>query len=893
MPTSFQEKLYSMSSSDRPGQLTPMLRQYYDIKRRHPGTLLFFRLGDFYEMFFDDAVTGARELEITLTARHKEKGSPIPMCGVPYHAATGYIAKLVRKGYRVAVCEQVEDPASASKLVRREVVRIITPGTALESQILDNRQNNYLASVCGSGEAMGLALADISTGDLLAAQFRQSNALSMIREQLSLFSPSEIILPRSLLPLFSSNAFSAESLSDAGLRPLTREGDERLGSRGSEGIVRASLDTAAITDLDDWIFGFEHAESVLLQGLGVTTLDGFGLSGLPYAVEAAGAALHYIQETQRLPATHFASINIFTSHDSLVLDPTTTVNLELTSSLDGKPALSLLGVLDQTLTAMGARLLRQRLLRPVVDLAEINARLDAVEDLLKSSIRRDRLRKQLEAVADLERLAGRVSMQRANARDLSALGQSLDLIPTIAEQIGQSTAELLASLKADLDDLPDIRQLITASIADDPPAAANEAGMIREGFHSELDQLRALARNGKGYIASIETRERTRTGISSLKIKFNNNFGYFLEIGNAHRNRIPEDYERKQTLVNAERYTTPELKEYETRVLGAEQRILELETEIFRDIRNRIAVEVPRLLSVSRAVASIDVLSALAETAARRGFTKPAVHTGDALEIRAGRHPVIESSVERFVPNDVSMNNSTDRLLIITGPNMGGKSVYLKQTAIIVLLAHMGSFVPAESAQVPLTDRIFTRVGASDNLSRGRSTFMVEMIETANILNTSTPRSLILLDEVGRGTSTFDGLSLAWAIAEYIHDDAMHAAKTMFATHYHEMTELAKLRPGVRNYQVVVSESGGDIVFLRRVVPGAASKSYGIEVARLAGLPRSVIDRAREILGNLEQNELDPAGRPKFARHLKKPSKLLNQPSLLDLVDDGQSEEER
>lgn len=875
-----------------------MLRQYHDIKRRHPGTLLFFRLGDFYEMFFDDAVTGARELEITLTARHKEKGAPIPMCGVPYHAASAYIAKLVRKGYRVAVCEQVENPASASKLVRREVVRIITPGTALESQILDGRQNNYLASVCGSGEAMGLALADISTGELLAAEFPHPNALSQIRQQLSLFSPSEIILPRSIHPLFSSQTFFADSLSDSGLTLSPGEGDrssgdEGLGNSGVEGNVKPALDTVAITELDDWIFGFEHAESVLLRGLGVSTLDGFGLAGRPYAVEAAGAVLHYIQETQRLPAAHFSSINIFTSQDSLVLDPTTTVNLELTSSLDAKPALSLLGVLDRTLTAMGARLLRQRLLRPSVNLEEINARLDAVEYMLKSSIRRDRLRRQLESVADLERLAGRVSMQRANARDLSALGLSLDLIPSIAEQIDQAGAQLLGSLKEDLDDLPEIRRLIAASIADDPPAATNEPGMIREGFHTELDQLRALARNGKGYIASIESRERARTGISSLKIKFNNNFGYFLEISNAHRNRIPEDYERKQTLVNAERYTTPELKEYETRVLGAEQRILELETEILRDVRNRIAVQVPRLISVSRAVASLDVLAALAETSARRGFTKPVVHTGDTLEIRAGRHPVIESSVERFVPNDVVMNNSTDRLLIITGPNMGGKSVYLKQTAIIVLLAHMGSFVPAESALIPLTDRIFTRVGASDNLSRGRSTFMVEMIETANILNTSTPRSLILLDEVGRGTSTFDGLSLAWAIAEYIHDDAQHAAKTMFATHYHEMTELAKLRPGVRNYQVVVSESAGDIVFLRRVVPGAASKSYGIEVARLAGLPLSVIDRAREILGNLEQNELDPAGRPKFARHLKKPSKLFNQPSLLDLVDDSRSEEER
>ncbi|MFN7945007.1 MAG: DNA mismatch repair protein MutS [Blastocatellia bacterium] len=891
-------------SSNTSAQLTPMLRQYHEIKKLHPGTLLFFRLGDFYELFFDDALLGAREMEITLTARQKEHGTPIPMCGVPYHAATGYIAKLVRKGYRVAICEQTEDPKAAKKLVRREVVRVITPGTALEAQLLESRQNNYLAAVCGAGEGMGLALLDLSTGEFLATQFKGESAWSKIQEQLEVFAPRELIHPASLTALIrrageshqspageSDSSPSASSSAATASGHITASGNTT--ARGSNGTPDSgSLSDAgreaplALTPLDDWIFGHDHAEGLLRTQFSVTSLDGYGLGDKPFAVCAAGAAVHYVNETQKAQAAHLSEITCFELSDCLLLDATTVSNLELVTSSDGNARHSLLGVIDETMTGMGARLLRQWLLRPLIRIGEIETRLDAVEELKGSAIRRDQARRLLEPLADIERLAGRITLGRANARDLVALRQSVEILPRLRQVLSDSRASLLQVLSDSLDDLEDVRALIAEAIADDPPATVNEPGMIRDGFNAELDELRHLAHSGKSYIAAIEARERGRTGIASLKVKFNNVFGYFIEISHSNRDKIPADYERKQTLANAERFTTPELKEYEAKVLGAEERICTLEVELFTEIRRRIAQETKRIQGVARAVATLDVLSSLAEVAARRGYTRPQLHEGDEIEIRAGRHPVIETLGERFVPNDLLVNNTTDRLLIITGPNMGGKSVYLKQSALIVILAQMGSFVPAQSARLSVTDRIFTRVGAADNLARGRSTFMVEMTETANILNTATARSLVLLDEVGRGTATFDGLSIAWAVAEYLHDHPHHSARTLFATHYHEMTELSKLRPGVKNYQVAVSERGGEIVFLRKVVPGSASKSYGIEVARLAGLPLNVVERAREILSNLEQNELDPAGRPKFARHLKKPSARINQQSLFDSPED-------
>lgn len=850
-----------------------MLKQYQEIKLQHPGTLLFFRLGDFYELFFDDAVIGSRELDITLTARHRERGNPVPMCGVPYHAASGYIAKLVRKGYRVAICEQTEDPKTTTKLVRREVVRVITPGTAIDSQLLDARDNNYLASVYGTGSGMAVAFLDLSTGEFLATQFSGDEAWPRAMEQLECFSPREIIFPKSLEPLFKSGNATPDA--DSGAQVLSFSGLHPV-----------------LIPLDEWFFSIDRARELLLSHFGVASLEGFGLGGRDLAAAAAGGVLHYVRETQKDDAGHITGLSYFEPADYLILDQPTVRNLELIEALDGSRARTLIGVIDETVTGMGARLLKQWLLRPSMKLGELNARLDAVEELKNALILRDRLRTELKRIADLERLMARISLGRANARDLIALKSSADAIPTIKETLADATSSLLEVLAEGLDELQDLRDLIGKSIADDPPATLTDGGFIRAGYNQELDELRGLSASSKSFIASIESRERGRTGISSLKVKFNNVFGYFIEVSKANLKSVPPDYERKQTLTNAERYTTPELKEYEAKVLGAEERISEIEQLLFAEIRQAVSVETKRVQAVAHALAMLDSLLSLAEVAARRSYCRPTLTEDDEIYIRTGRHPVIEATGERFIPNDTYMNNSTDRLLIITGPNMGGKSVYLRQAALITILAQIGSFVPAEEARVAIVDRVFTRVGASDSLARGRSTFMVEMTETANIVNTATPRSLILLDEVGRGTSTFDGLSLAWAIAEYLHDNPQHAAKTLFATHYHEMTELAKLLPGVRNYQMAVKESGGTIVFLRRVVEGTASKSYGIEVARLAGLPRTVTERAREILLNLEANELDVTGKPKFARHL--PSrKAAPQPTLFEAANDAVVDELR
>ncbi|MFZ4629159.1 MAG: DNA mismatch repair protein MutS, partial [Blastocatellia bacterium] len=837
-----------MSGIERPSALTPMLRQYHEIKKQYPGTLLFFRLGDFYELFFEDAILASREMEVTLTARHKERGDPVPMCGVPHHAAAGYVTKLVRKGYRVAICEQTEDPTSNTKLVRREVVRVVTPGTLIENQLLEAKQNNYLAAICVTGEGSGLAVLDLSTGEFLATQLLGERALERLSEQMETFGPREVLYPASLGPLFKTPG------------PASPGATEETPGASNQTLAAFpwAVGGVVLTPQEDWVFGEQHANSLLCSQMKVDDLEGFGLAEKRLAIAAAGAALHYILTTQKVEASHIRQINYYAAEDHLLLDGATVTNLDL---VEGRR--SLFAVLDETQTGMGGRLLRQWLLRPEVQMERIVPRLDAVEELCGSVMRRDRLRRLLKEIADLERLTGKITLGRANAQDLLSLATSIGLLPGLRELMALSRSPLLISLTAQLDEMRDLYLQITSTIADHPPLAANEPGMIREGVHQELDELRHLAHSGKSYIVSIEARERKRTGIGSLKVKYNQVFGYFLEINHSYRDRVPADYERKQTLAQAERYTTPELKEYEARVLGAEERILALEIEIFTALRQSVAREVARLQAVAQAIAQLDLLASLAETAARRNYVRPTLHEGDEIEIRDGRHPILETLGERFIPNDLALNNTTDRLLIITGPNMGGKSVFLKQAALIVILAQMGSFVPAASARISLVDRIFTRVGAADNLAQGRSTFMVEMVETSHILNTATARSLVLLDEVGRGTATFDGLSLAWAIAEYLHDDPRHSAKTLFATHYHELTELARLRPGVRNYQVAVTESNGGIKFLRRVLPGAASKSYGLEVARLAGLPSPVLDRAREILGNLEQNELDLTGKPK------------------------------
>ncbi|HEX8161386.1 MAG TPA: DNA mismatch repair protein MutS [Pyrinomonadaceae bacterium] len=848
--------------------LTPMLRQYQELKRQHPGTLLFFRLGDFYELFFDDAVTGAREMEITLTARHKERSSPIPMCGVPHHAVSGYVARLVRKGYRVAVCEQTEDPAQAKKLVRREVVRVITPGTAIDPQLVESRECVYLAAVCGAGDSFGAAFLDLSTGEFRATEARGADAWERVRADIESYAPRELLFPASLAPLvrdgFDARARAAQPSLGADAEDPQREAAKHSNvvpfPRGSQtDHARFGATATALTPIDDWLWEPLSCATLLLEQFGARTLEGYGLTDKTDAVAAAGACLRYAQETQRESAAHVNDITFFEAQDHLVLDAVTVRNLELVESQSNAGrAHTLLGVVDETVTGMGARLLRGWLLRPSVRRGEIEARLGAVAELHGSQMKRDRLRLRLKEIADLERLIARVNMNTATPRDLSALRRSLDQVPHIRQALSDSEASLLEILREGADELPDVRDLIATSISDDPPLNLADLGAIRDGCSAELDELRALNRDAKQTIAALEARERARSGIASLRVRFNNVFGYYIEVSKANSARVPADYERRQTLANAERFSTPELKEWERRILGAEERMRELEATIYADVRSRVARETKRLQATARSLATLDALAGLAEVAARRRYTRPQLHDADEIEIRQGRHPVIEATGDApFVPNDLYMNNSTERLLIITGPNMGGKSTVLRQVALISILAQVGSFVPAEGARLPVLDRVWTRVGAADDLARGRSTFMVEMTETAAILHNATPRSLVLLDEIGRGTSTFDGLSIAWAVAEYLHDSTEHAAKTLFATHYHELTELAERLPGAQNYRIRVAEREGEVIFLYRIERGRASKSYGIEVARLAGLPPGVLARARDVLHRLERYELD------------------------------------
>jgi DNA mismatch repair protein MutS len=828
---------------------TPMLRQYQELKQQHPGTLLFFRLGDFYELFFDDALTGSRELQITLTARQKESGNPIPMCGVPHHSAANYIARLVRKGYRVAICEQTEEAGKTKKLVRREVVRIVTPGTPIDPQLLEAREPVFLAAVCSAGESIGAAFLDISTGEFRVTQEAGRDSWMRIRAALESYAPRELLFPGSLGALIKASLTGKVQTAPL---PLESSNGNTHSSREEFGF------DVALTPLDDWQWQRDDCFTLLLDHFKVKTLDGYGLARRDEAIRAAGACLRYARETQRAAAEHVSDLVYFEPQDHLVLDSVTVRNLELVESLAGGSGRSLLQVIDETVTGMGARLLRAWLLRPCVKRGEVEARLGAVQELLASHQRRDKLRTLLKEVSDLERVVGRISLGSATPRDLCAMLRSLNQVPAIREVLSGLDASLIEVLVENTDELPDVRDLITRAINDDPPIKLTDGDTIREGYSAELDELRSTSRNAKQIIATLEATERGRSGINNLRIRFNGVFGYFIEVSKANAARVPVEYERRQTLANAERFTTPELRDWEKKVLGAEERIVQLETELFTDVCRQIAAETKRIQMTARALAALDVLASSAEVAARRRFTRPVPHDGDELEIIQGRHPVIEAFIdEPFVPNNIYLNNSTDRLLIITGPNMGGKSTVLRQTAIICILAQTGCFVPAERARLPLLDRIWTRVGASDDLTRGRSTFMVEMTETAAILHSATPRSLVLLDEIGRGTATFDGLSIAWAVAEYLHNSADHAAKTLFATHYHELTELAERLPGAQNYQITATEREGEVVFLHRLERGRASKSYGIEVARLAGLPPAVLANAREVLARLERYELD------------------------------------
>ncbi len=824
---------------------TPLMQQYHAIKTRYPHALLLFRLGDFYELFYEDAMIAARELQITLTSRNREKGQPIPMCGVPYHAADGYVARLIRGGFKVAICDQMEQPGPGKKLVRREVVRVITPGTATDATVLDARENNYLAAVArhSSGSPIGLAFVDLSTGEFQATELSGPKAEEALRDELQLLHPRETLLPR------------PQQLFETAKTSLL-EGAGGVESR-----------------IEDWVFQRDYTERILREQFGVAELTGFGLDDHPQALTASGAIVHYLRENSARgddarsveALGHLDRVRYYEQHETLVLDPVTVRNLELVTPIFTEEAsrsgpTTLIAALDETVTGMGARLLRSWILRPLIDFEAMEARLGAVAHLLKQTVVRGEIRKELRGILDLERITSRITLGLASPRELVALRRSLAQLPVLKNFLTPPPAggsELLRHLHAEIDELADVRERLDRAIADEPPALATEPGMIRAGFHAELDELRDLSQHSKQIIAAMEERERKRTGIASLKIRFNQVFGYYIEISKPNLHLAPADYERKQTLVNAERFTSSELKEYERKILAADERILEIERQLFLDVRSGVAAKAVRLRRTASAVAQLDVLAAFAKLAADRGYTRPQFNAAGELLIVAGRHPVIEELLrqrgERFVPNDLCFEPGRQQLLLITGPNMGGKSTYLRQAALIVLMAQMGSFVPARQAKLPITDRIFTRIGASDNLARGRSTFLVEMSEVAVILTHATPASLVLLDEVGRGTATFDGLSIAWAVVEHLQKHIR--ARTLFATHYHELTELAELLPAVKNIHVSVKETPSEIIFLRRVEPGSADKSYGIEVARLAGLPRSVIERAREVLKRHEQSE--------------------------------------
>src|SRR2546422_2296500 len=832
---------------------TPAMRQYLDAKGQHRDAILLFRMGDFYEMFYEDALVAARALELTLTARSKDaNGGGIPMCGVPYHAVDTYIARLVKKGFRVAICDQVEDPRKAKGLVKREVVRVVSPGTLTDANYLDAREPAFLMAVAPGRDGpptrtAGVALLDLSTGEFTVAEYSGPDGMQALADELAVLKPREIVVP--------AGANIEETW------PM---------------IAAAGL---PVTATDAWTFDLESARRTLLDQLRVGGLEGFGLDRRPAAVAAAGALVHYLRGTQKVDLAHVRAISYRQRADALLVDPTTLKHLEIIEGSEGGRDGSLLDELDRTVTSVGSRLLRSWLLRPLFALEPIRDRLDAVEELAFRTTERGKFRDAIKSVQDLERLVARAALGTAGPRDLVGLERSLTAVPRVRTVLAELHAPLVQSLVAELDDLADVRGAIDTVLVDDPPALAREGGFVRDGADRELDELRTISRSGKQVVAEMEERERARTGIGSLKVRYNRVFGYYIEVSKSNLHAVPPDYHRKQTIAGGERFITPALKEYEDKILGADERIVERELEMFEKLRRGVAAEAPRIQSVARALAALDVLAALADGAAVGNYTKPHVHDGDELAVTDARHPVVErrtaAAGDAFVPNDIMLNGTTCQLVILTGPNMGGKSTYLRQTALICVMAQVGSFVPAREARIPLVDRIFARVGASDNIARGHSTFMVEMQETANILHSASSRSLVVLDEIGRGTSTFDGLSIAWAVAEYLATHPRVRPKTLFATHYHELTDLADATPGVVNFHVAAREWKDDIIFLRKIVPGRSDRSYGIQVARLAGLPRPVIDRAREILAALERDELTRGGRPSVSGTPSEPQRQL------------------
>lgn len=812
-------------------QMTPMLKQYMEIKSDNPDSILFFRMGDFYEMFFDDAEKASRILGITLTSRGTHNGSKIPMCGVPHHSSRSYIAKLIENGCKVAVCEQVEDPKLAKGIVKRDVVRVITPGSVVEELDIDGDRNLYMAAVSSGDDIYGLAHVDLSTGEFRVTE---------VSEWRELFDELGRIEPAELLVYDSDPVLESSELARYRVEILKR--DEYDPSR---------------------------SENILKDQLGVQSLAGFGCESMKKGIAAAGAIAMYLRETQKGNPDHIREITTYHLGDYMFLDESTTLSLELFETMRRRSAKgSLFKVLEKTVTPMGSRLLKRWIGYPLVDIGRIKQRLAAVSNFRDDRIYREDIREQLNGIYDLERLNGKVSLGRANARDMIALKNSVERLPAVKERLSGSTSELLSGISDRLDTLADIADIIDAAIADDPPVSLKEGGIIREGYNSELDELISMTRDGKKWITELARKEQERTGIPKLKIGFNKVFGYFIEITKSNIHLVPDNYIRKQTLVNCERYITESLKEYEDKVLGAQEKRIELEFDLFEDVRSRIALENRRIKDTAALIGEIDALAGLAETAELNGYTCPEVNREGIIEIIDGRHPVIEQTVrdEDFVPNDIHLDDSEQQVMIITGPNMAGKSTILRQTALTVLMAQMGGFVPASRAVIGIVDRIFTRIGASDDLTRGQSTFMVEMDETANILRHATEKSLVILDEIGRGTSTYDGLSIAWAVAESLHDLNSKGVRTIFATHYHELTELLATKKRVKNFNVAVREWKDQIIFLRKMVPGSTSRSYGIQVARIAGIPENVIKRAKEILSNLENEDIDDMGRPRIAQ---------------------------
>jgi DNA mismatch repair protein MutS len=825
------------------------MQQYFEAKQQHRDAIVLFRMGDFYEMFYDDARVAAQALDLTLTSRAKDASGEIPMCGVPFHAVDGYIARLVRKGHRVAICEQVEDPRKAKGIVRREVVRVVSPGTLTDAHYLDAREPAFIMALSGvvpgrDGHApiVGVALIDISTGEFTTAEYAAGDGLQALVDEIEVLRPRELVV---------SDAASN------GAGPARHRIQDLFPALRTE---------CPLTVVDGWAFEPAAARRSLLEQLRAGGLEGFGLDAHPAAVSAAGALVHYLRATQKVDLAHVRAVAYRQRADALLIDPTTMKHLEILDGSEGGRAGSLLGELDHTATPMGSRQLRAWLLRPLLSLEAIRDRLDAVEELAFRTTERGKCLHTLKAVQDMERLVGRLVLGTGGPRDLAGLQQSLEAVPRVRMVLGELQAPLVQSFLAQLDDLADVRLRIEATIVDEPPVLARDGGFVRDSVDEELDKLRTISRSGKRVIADLEERERARTGIASLKVRYNRVFGYYIEVSKSNLHAVPPDYHRKQTIAGGERFITPALKEHEEAVLGADERILERELEIFEALRAAVTAESPRIQACARALSSLDALTSLAEAATLNNYIKPHVHDGDELVVTDGRHPVVErrtaSTGEPFVPNDITLNGATAQLVVLTGPNMGGKSTYLRQTALVCVMAQAGSFVPAREAKIPLVDRIFARVGASDNIARGQSTFMVEMQETANILHSATSKSLVVLDEIGRGTSTFDGLSIAWAVAEYLATHPRVRPKTLFATHYHELTDLADATPGVVNFHVAAREWKDDIIFLRKIVPGRSDRSYGIQVARLAGLPRGVIERAREILSALERDELARGGRP-------------------------------